>query len=107
PVVFSHRGLTTSYDLLATYNRLIENMQEMAYYHFEMLGLGYAAYLTFQDFCQRAFPGIADQAISKMVAGIDILFFRPDDEVRKLAALAIELGLADLIVADHDPYAAL
>ena len=106
-VVFSHRGLTTSYDLLATYNRLIENMQEMAYYHFEMLGLGYAAYLTFRDFCQTAFPGIADQAISKMVAGIDILFFRPDDEVRKLAALAIELDLADLIVADHNPYGAL
>ncbi|HZT06927.1 MAG TPA: PEP-utilizing enzyme [Chloroflexota bacterium] len=105
--VLSHRGLTSSYDLLATYNRLIENMQEMAYYHFEMLGLGYAAYLTFRDFCQTAFPGIADQAISKMVAGIDILFFRPDDEVRKLAALAIELELADLIVADHDPYAAL
>ena len=107
PAVFSHRGLTTSYDLLATYNRLIENMQEMAYYHFEMLGLGYAAYLTFRDFCQTAFPGIADQAISKMVAGIDILFFRPDDEVRKLAALAIELGLADLIVANQDPEAAL
>ena len=106
-VVFSHRGLTTSYDLLATYNRLIENMQEMAYYHFEMLGLGYAAYLAFRDFCQTAFPGIADQAISKMVAGIDILFFRPDDEVRKLAALAIELDLADLIVADHNPNGAL
>jgi pyruvate,water dikinase len=107
PAVFSHRGLTTSYDLLATYNRLIENMQEMAYYHFEMLGLGYAAYLTFRDFCQTAFPGIADQAISKMVAGIDILFFRPDDEVRRLASLAIELDLADLILSVHDPYAAL
>ena len=40
----------------------------MAYYHFEMLGLGYAAYLTFRDFCQSAFPGIADQTIAKMVA---------------------------------------
>jgi pyruvate,water dikinase len=101
--VFSHRGLTTSYDLLATYNRLIENMQEMAYYHFEMLGLGYAAYLTFRDFCQTAFPGIADQAISKMVAGIDILFFRPDDELRKLSALAVELGFAEVIEAEDDP----
>ncbi len=106
-VVFSHRGLTSSYDLLATYNRLIENMQEMAYYHFEMLGLGYAAYLTFRDFCQRAFPGIADQTISKMVSGIDILFFRPDDELRKLSQLAIELKLADLIESEHDPAAAL
>ena len=30
-----------------------------------------------------------------MVAGIEILFFRPDDEVRKLAELALELDLAD------------
>jgi pyruvate,water dikinase len=102
-VVFSHRGLTTSYDLLATYNRLIENMQEMAYYHFEMLGLGYAAYLTFREFCQKAFAGIADQTISKMVAGIDILFFRPDDELRKLSELAVTLGLAEVIEAEDDP----
>jgi pyruvate,water dikinase len=106
-VVFSHRGLTTSFDLLATYNRLIENMQEMAYYHFEMLGLGYAAYLTFRDFCQNVFPGIADQTISKMVAGIDILFFRPDDELRKLSELAIKSGLAELIQREEDPQAAL
>jgi pyruvate,water dikinase len=106
-VVFSHRGLTSSYDLLATYNRLIENMQEMAYYHFEMLGLGYAAYLTFRDFCQRAFPGVSDQTISKMVGGIEILFFRPDDEVRKLAERAIELGVAGCITREHDPGRAL
>jgi pyruvate,water dikinase len=106
-VVFSHRGLTSSFDLMASYNRLVENMQEMAYYHFEMLGLGYAAYLTFRDFCQTAFPGIADQSISKMVAGIDILFFRPDDELRKLSALAIELGLDAAILDHQDPERAL
>ncbi len=106
-VVFSHSGLTSGYKLLATYNRLIENMQEMAHYHFEMLGLGYAAYLTFRDFCQRVFPGIADQTISKMVAGIDILFFRPDDELRKLSELALELGLAELIEHELDPARAL
>ena len=79
----------------------------MAHYHFEMLGLGYAAYLTFRDFCQRVFPGIADQTISKMVAGIDILFFRPDDELRKLSQLALELELAELIEHAVDPAAAL
>ena len=101
--VFSHRGIGAGFDLLATYNRLIENMQEMACYHFEMLGLGYAAYLTLRDFCQRAFPGISDQTIAKMVGGIDILFFRPDDEVRKLAQLAIDLGLADVFERETDP----
>jgi len=105
--VFSHRGLSSSFDLLAAYNRLIENMQEMAYYHFEMLGLGYAAYLTFRDFCRQAFPGISDQTIAKMVAGIDILFFRPDDELRRLAELAIRLGLADAVTDNEDPETAL
>ena len=97
------RGLMSGYDLLTSYSRLIENMHEMAYYHFEMLNLGYAAYLTFLEFCRRAFPGILDQTVSKMVVGIDILFFRPDDEIRNLARLAIDLGLADVIKKGGPP----
>lgn len=97
------RGVTESYDLLTAYSRLIENMHEMAYYHFEMLGLGYLAYLTFLDFCQKAFPGIPDQAVAKMVSGIDILFFRPDDELRKLSRLAIDLKVQHLIMHDATP----
>ena len=97
------RGLMSGFDLLTAYSRLLENMHEMAYYHFEMLNLGYAAYLTFRDFCQRAFPGIQDQTIAKMVVGIDILFFRPDDELRKLSRLAIELGLAGIVMDGLSP----
>ena len=101
--VFEYRGVYSSHDLLRTYNRLIENMLEMGSYHFEMLNLGYGAYLTFREFCQGAFPGITDRTISQMVSGIDNLLLRPDDEVRKLAALAVEKGLADLILAEKDP----
>lgn len=97
------RGLTSSFDLLTAYSRLLENMHEMAYYHFEMLNLGYGAYLTLLDFCKAAFPGIADQTVARMVAGIDILFFRPDDELRQLAKLAIELGVTDLVRAEGSP----
>jgi pyruvate, water dikinase len=100
-MVTGHRGVYSGYDLLTTYDRLIENLFEMGSYHFEMLNLGYGAYLTFREFCQSAFPGITDQTVARMVAGIDILMFRPDDEVRQLAALALELGLADAI-RDHD-----
>ena len=53
----------------------------MACYHFELNMLGYGAFMTFSDFCKNAFPGMADQAIAKMVGGVDILFFRPDDEL--------------------------
>jgi pyruvate,water dikinase len=106
-MVTGHRGVYSGYDLLTTYDRLIENLFEMGSYHFEMLNLGYGAYLTFREFCQSAFPGITDQTVARMVAGIDILMFRPDDEVRKLAAKAIELGLADAVRDHHDPADAL
>lgn len=101
--VTDHRGLYSSYDLLTAYGRLIENLFEMGSYHFEMLNLGYGAYLTFREFCQQAFPGITDQTVARMVAGIDILLFRPDDEVRKLARLAVELELDDLVLEHEDP----
>lgn len=96
-VVTEGRGVTSGYYLLEAYNRVIENMHKMWYYHFEMLNLGYVAYLTFMDFCRKAFPGIPDQTVAKMVAGIDILFFRPDDEVKKLARLALDLRVADMV----------
>ena len=101
--VYGHAGLYSSHDLLVNYNRLIENMLEMGSYHFEMLNLGYGAYLTFREFCQHAFPGIADQTITSMVSGIDILLFRPDDELRRLGILAQQLGLSDAFLAGTDP----
>ena len=82
-VVTEGRGLMSGFDLLCAYSRLLENMHEMAYYHFEMLNLGYGAYLTFRDFCQTAFPGIADGTIAKMVVGIDILLLPPRRRAQK------------------------
>ena len=56
-------------------------------------------------------PGVADLGIAKMVQGIDVVLFRPDEELRKLARLAVELGVADALgdgaVADGDAPAAL
>ena len=106
-VVTEGRGITSGYYLIEAYNRLIENMLQMWNYHFEMLNLGYVAYLTFMDFCTKAFPGISDQTISRMVAGIDVLLFRPDDELKKLARLALDLGVADVLKGGGDPDAQL
>lgn len=105
--VFDHKGLYSSYRLMRSYNATIENMLEMGSYHFEMLILGYGAYMTFREFCQTAFPGIADQTITNMVCGVDILLFRPDDVVRKLARKAIEFGVDQVILDNDDPDAAL
>lgn len=102
-VVTEHRELTSGFRLQRAYGELIENVNEMAYLHFEMLGLGYGAYMVFREFCQNAFPGIGDQTVAKMVAGIDILMFRPDDELRKLARLATELGLQQHLTSGRAP----
>jgi pyruvate, water dikinase len=75
------------------YNRLIELAYTAFQYHFEFLNLGYVAYLDFFGFCQEAFPGISDLGIAKMVQGIEVDLFRPDDELKGLARLAVERGV--------------
>jgi pyruvate, water dikinase len=69
-------------------------------YHFEFLNLGYAAYLDFFGFCKQAFPSIPDLGIAKMVAGVEVDLFRPNEELKVLARKAIELGVADAFYAD-------
>jgi pyruvate,water dikinase len=101
--VLSHRGITTAFDLLTTYSRYLENMHEMAYYHFEMLNLSYGAYLTFLEFCKGHFPAITDDLVARMVAGIDVILYRPDAELRRLAARAVELGVGDALKSGAAP----
>jgi pyruvate,water dikinase len=79
--------------LMENFDRLIQLCYQNWQYHFEFLNLGYIAYLDFFGFCKEMFPGVPDQAIAKMVQGVDMELFRPDDELKKLAVLAIELGL--------------
>ena len=87
-VVTEGRGVGSSYRLLAAYDRLLEGLDRVLQYHFEFLNLGYGAYLAFYELCRSAFPDIDDQTLAKMVAGIDVLVLRPDDELKRLAGLA-------------------
>jgi len=95
--VFEGRGLDNTWDLITNYDRAIQLAYKAWQYHFEFLNLGYAAYLDFFLFCKQTFPNIPDQGIAKMVQGIDVDLFRPDDELKKLAKLAIKLGVADAL----------
>ena len=65
----------------------------MWHHHFEFLLLGYGAYMTLFAFCKKAFPEITDETIARMVAGIEAEIFRPDEELRRLARRAVELGV--------------
>ncbi|MDH6677916.1 pyruvate,water dikinase [Rhodococcus sp. LBL1] len=89
--------------LLENYDRLIQLCYQNWQYHFEFLNLGYIAYLDFFDFCKEVFPNIPDQSIATMVQGVDMELFRPDDELKNLAKLAVELGLTDLFDNTDDP----
>jgi len=92
-VITEGRGLGSGYDLIGSYDRLLQLVLKLWTYHFEFLNLGYAAYLDFFGYCKAQFPSIPDQAIAKMVAGVHVDLFQPDDELKKLAALAVELGV--------------
>ena len=75
----------------------------MWHHHTEFLMLGYGAYVVFFEFCKQAFPEMGDQMVARMVAGMDVTMYRPDDELKKLAALAVELDLGDLFVEGAEP----
>ena len=98
-VVREGLGTSSGYDLLAGYDKLIDLGIRCWQYHFEFLNLGYAAYVTFVDFCSRVFPDLPLQRVTQMVGGIDVIIYQPDEELKKLAKLAMQTGLADQILS--------
>lgn len=91
--VHAGRGVASNHYLLDIYQKTLEGYFRMWHHHFEFLLLGYGAYLTFFDFCKKAFPEISEQTVARMVSGVQAEIFRPDDELRRLARRAIELGV--------------
>jgi pyruvate,water dikinase len=91
--VHAGRGVASNHYLLDIYQKSLEGYFRMWHHHFEFLLLGYGAYMTFFAFCKKAFPEITDQTIARMVAGFEAEIFRPDDELKRLARRAVELGV--------------
>src|SRR5580658_1481590 len=101
-VVTKAKGFGQNHYIRESFHRVTELFSKMWHHHFEMLMLGYGAYMVFFDFCKKAFPETADQTVARMVAGIEVLMFRPDDELKRLAKLAIDYGVDDSFAADCD-----
>jgi len=94
----------TSYvAVLDAYRTALRLADVMWQHHFEFLLLGYGAYMTFAELCKANLPDIPDQHIAQMVAGLDVLLFRPDAELRRLARLAIEIGVDSAFVEGRSP----
>jgi pyruvate,water dikinase len=94
-------GCYVSYDLIESFDKLVNQMFKGWQYHFEMLNLTYLAYLMFADVARKLFPGISESAIGKMVAGAYVSMFRPEEELCRLARLAHDSrGVADVLKQD-------
>jgi pyruvate,water dikinase len=101
---YAHPASNSGQFLLKAYDTLLQTDLTGWTYHFEMLNIGYAAYLNLFMFCRQAFPGITDQTLAHMLSGAETMYLRPDGELRKLARLAIELGIGDRVAAAQDPH---
>ena len=102
-VAFGEDRNTAFYELLDAYGRALRLCDLMWQHHFEFLLLGYGAYGTFVEFCKSHLPDIPDQHIAQMVAGIDVLLFKPDAELRRLARLALDTGVDGAFTAERSP----
>jgi pyruvate,water dikinase len=85
--------LGPNYRLMAAYDRTLQLYNELNQLHFELLLLAYGAYLTFFEFCGKAFPDMSVQTMTRMIGGDDTTMFRPDDELKELARAAIDKGV--------------
>lgn len=101
-VVTEARGESKGYHLLKAYDELIDLGIRCWQYHFEFLNLGYAAYVTFLNFCQKIFPDIPAQRVTQMISGIDVIMYQPDEELKNLARLAVRLNLDKTLSSSSD-----
>lgn len=104
--VFESQGLyPPAVDVQAEYNRLQELTLRGWQRHFEYLNLTYLAYLSFQDTCEELFPDITDNAIGKMVTGLETDLFKADQVLNDLARQAREIGgdVPDILTSEMDP----
>ncbi len=103
-VAYTDGANTSYYDVLDSYGRALRLGDQMWQNHFEFLLLGYGAYGTFAEFCKTHLPDIPDQHVAQMVAGIDVILFRPDTELRRLAQRAVELDVDRAFQPDRRPH---
>lgn len=93
-------GLGPTYEHARRYRELLDLVSELWQYHFEFLNLGYAAYVDYFTFCRDRLPDAGELELAQTVAGIDVDLFRPDRELRRLARLAVDLGVDDALTVD-------
>jgi pyruvate, water dikinase len=80
---------STGYKVVEAFSKLVTLMYKVWHFHRE-LGPAYLASIVFSDLCRKLFPGITGTNVTKMVAGVSVDMFRPQEELAKLAKLALQ-----------------
>jgi pyruvate,water dikinase len=106
-VVMTAAGVAQNHYVRENFHRCLDLFSKMWHHHTEFLMLGYGAYVVFFEFCKKAFPEMPDQMVARMVAGIEVIMYRPDDELRRLARLAVDAGVDDVFTEEASPDAVL
>lgn len=81
--------VSSGHKVLDAFYRLVSLMYEAWHFHRE-LGPAYLASIVFSDFCKKLFPDITGTIVTKMIAGVKVEMFRPQEELAKLAKLALK-----------------
>jgi pyruvate,water dikinase len=102
-VVTTARGYASNHLVRERFHRCVDLYSIVWNHHIEFVMLAFGAYVVFSEFLTKAFPEIPEQAIARMVAGIDVIMYRPDEELKRLARLAVELGVDDLLTDTAEP----
>ena len=96
-VVTTARGYASNHLVRERFHRCVDLYSIVWNHHIEFVMLAFGAYVVFSEFLTKAFPEIPEQSIARMVAGIDVIMYRPDEELKRLARLAVSLGVDDLL----------
>ncbi|HBY98714.1 MAG TPA: PEP-utilizing enzyme, mobile region [Chloroflexi bacterium] len=97
--ILNHIGHSPAHEMRMDYFKLLEIVDLCWEQHFELFNVGLAAYLSFSDLAKKLFPDIADVTIGMMCAGgVQYDSYLPEVKLQELAQLAIDWGIADLIM---------
>lgn len=89
-------------NLAESYNKLINLYYRMWSYHQWFNTVAYFVYISRSQALRKLFPGIGDKSLTKMFQGFDAAIFRPPRELRNLARLAVQEGVAETVVSSSN-----
>ncbi|MFB0500073.1 MAG: PEP-utilizing enzyme [Candidatus Hadarchaeaceae archaeon] len=91
-------GITSGRKLVEQYEKAVNTYLTLFEgYQYTFIGAAYATDMAFMEFCHQAIPDIDDRTIGEMITGAELEAFRPDEEVKRLAGLAVNWGLAPVV----------